>query len=52
MLVILDAGNRDQEDHSSKPAQANSSQNPISKNLITHTQSGAGEVVGGGRCRP
>jgi hypothetical protein len=32
MLVILD---KDQEDHSSNPAWANSSQDPISKKLIT-----------------
>jgi hypothetical protein len=29
------SGGRDQEDHSSKPAQANSSQDPISKIPIT-----------------
>jgi hypothetical protein len=29
------SGGRDQEDHSSKPAQANSSRDPISKKPIT-----------------
>jgi hypothetical protein len=29
------SGGRDQEDHSSKPAQANSAQDPILKKLIT-----------------
>jgi hypothetical protein len=29
------SGGRDQEDHSSTPAQANSSQDPVSKELIT-----------------
>jgi hypothetical protein len=32
MPVILATGGSDQEDRSSKPAQANSSQDPISKN--------------------
>jgi hypothetical protein len=31
------SGDRDQEDRSSKPAQANSSQDPVLKNSITHT---------------
>jgi hypothetical protein len=40
-------GGRDQEDHSSKPAQANSSQDPFSKNPITRKG-----WCGGARCRP
>jgi hypothetical protein len=36
MPVILNySGNRDQEDHSSKPVTDNSSRDPISKKLIT-----------------
>jgi hypothetical protein len=35
ILQIEPIGGRDQEDHSLKPTQANSSQDPISKKLIT-----------------
>jgi hypothetical protein len=31
-VLVAHSGGRDQEDHDSKPAQANSSQDPISKN--------------------
>jgi hypothetical protein len=39
------SGGRDQEDHSSKPAWANSSPDPIPKKSITHTQR-AGKSAG------
>jgi hypothetical protein len=38
------SGGRDQEDHNSKPAQANSSQDPISK--IPNTKKAVGIVQG------
>jgi hypothetical protein len=40
------SGGRDQEDGSSKPAQANSSQAPISKILITKRVGGVAQVEG------
>jgi hypothetical protein len=43
-------GGRDQEDHSSKPAWANSSQDPISKTPIT--KKGAGGVAQGPEFKP
>jgi hypothetical protein len=41
------SGSRDQEDHSLKPAKANSSQDPISKKPITKKGCWSGS-----RCRP
>jgi hypothetical protein len=41
-------GGRDQEDHGSKPAQANSSQDPISKIPNTHKKRVGGVAQGGG----
>jgi hypothetical protein len=41
------AGGRGQEDHSSKPAQANSSQDSILKKLFTQKKGGAGGVTEG-----
>jgi hypothetical protein len=41
------SGGRDQEDHSSKPAWANSSQDPILKKFFTRKVCGSGS-----RCRP
>jgi hypothetical protein len=40
------SGGRDQEDRASKPAQANSSQDPISKKAITKRAGGVEQGVG------
>jgi hypothetical protein len=40
------SGSRDQEDHGSKPAWANSSRDPISKNPSQKRAGGATQVVG------
>jgi hypothetical protein len=39
------SGGRDQEDHDSKPAQANSSQDPISKNPSQKRADGVAQIV-------